>query len=139
MNKYLIDGSFPINGKIKASGNKNAALPCIAATLLTDEEVILRNLPEIEDVMVMFEILKGLGAEVKKKGCGIWSVKIQDIKTHEIPQEHAKNIRASILFAGPVLARLGKVLLPPPGGDVMEDEGLIPIFLPLPISAPGLR
>ncbi|MCK4541938.1 MAG: UDP-N-acetylglucosamine 1-carboxyvinyltransferase [Spirochaetales bacterium] len=129
MNKYLIDGSFPINGKIKASGNKNAALPCIAATLLTDEEVILRNIPEIEDVMVMFEILKGLGAEVRKKGRGIWSVKIQDIKTHEIPQEHAKNIRASILFAGPVLARLGKVLLPPPGGDVIGRRRLDTHFL----------
>lgn len=129
MSSYNIEGSFPLKGKITASGNKNAALPCIAATLLTDETVILKNLPEIEDVHVMFQVLKELGVEVKRKGHGIYSFRIQDIKTSEIPSKQAKNIRASILFAGPLLARTGKVILPPPGGDVIGRRRLDSHFL----------
>jgi UDP-N-acetylglucosamine 1-carboxyvinyltransferase len=67
MYEYRIEGGFPIKGTIRASGNKNAALPCIAAALLTEEEVILNNIPDIEDVGVMIEVLKSLGASVKKK------------------------------------------------------------------------
>ena len=129
MNKYVIEGSFPLKGKIKASGNKNAALPCIAATLLTDSEVILKNIPEIEDVHVMFEVLKSLGVQVKKKNHGEYSIKTNNIKSSEILAEHASNIRASILFAGPLLARTGKVILPPPGGDVIGRRRLDTHFL----------
>ncbi|RKX88343.1 MAG: UDP-N-acetylglucosamine 1-carboxyvinyltransferase [Spirochaetes bacterium] len=129
MNKYIIEGSFPLKGKIKASGNKNAALPCIAATLLTDSEVILKNIPEIEDVHVMFEVLKSLGVQVKRKSHGEYSVKTNNIKSSEILAEHASNIRASILFAGPLLARTGKVILPPPGGDVIGRRRLDTHFL----------
>ncbi len=67
MNQYIIDGSYPIRGRVRASGNKNAALPCIAATLLTDETVVLKNIPDIEDVHVMFEVLESLGAKIKKE------------------------------------------------------------------------
>ncbi len=129
MNKYIIDGSFPLKGKIKASGNKNAALPCIAATLLTDSEVILKNIPEIEDVRVMFEVLKSLGVTVKRRSHGEYSIKTTEIKSSEILTEHANNIRASILFAGPLLARTGKVLMPPPGGDVIGRRRLDTHFL----------
>ncbi len=129
MNKYVIDGSFPLKGKIKASGNKNAALPCIAATLLTDSEVILKNIPEIEDVRVMFEVLKSLGVKVNRRSHGEYSVKTTEIKSSEILVEHASNIRASILFAGPLLARTGKVMLPPPGGDVIGRRRLDTHFL----------
>ncbi|MDC7126885.1 MAG: UDP-N-acetylglucosamine 1-carboxyvinyltransferase [Spirochaetales bacterium] len=129
MSKYIVDGSFPINGTVTASGNKNAALPCIAACLLTDEEVVLRNIPDIEDVRVMFEVLKELGADVKADGCGVYKVKTQDIKSGEIPSSHAKAIRASILFAGPLLARTGKVILPPPGGDVIGRRRLDTHFM----------
>ena len=66
--QYVIEGGFPLKGRIRASGNKNSALPCLAATLLTDEPVVLRNLPEIEDVHVMIEILKVLGSSVQKLG-----------------------------------------------------------------------
>ncbi|MFW5747807.1 MAG: UDP-N-acetylglucosamine 1-carboxyvinyltransferase, partial [bacterium] len=66
MSIYRIEGSYPLSGKIRASGNKNAALPCIAAALLTDDEVILRNVPDIEDVRVMLEIMKAVGADVEK-------------------------------------------------------------------------
>jgi UDP-N-acetylglucosamine 1-carboxyvinyltransferase len=129
MNKYIIEGSFPLKGKIKASGNKNAALPCIAATLLTDSEVILKNIPEIEDVRVMFEVLKSLGVKVTRRSQGVYSVKTTEIKSSEILAEHASNIRASILFAGPLLARTGKVILPPPGGDVIGRRRLDTHFL----------
>jgi len=129
MNKYIIEGSFPLKGKIKASGNKNAALPCIAATLLTDSEVILKNIPEIEDVRVMFEVLKSLGVKVTRRSQGVYSVKTTDIQSSEILAEHASNIRASILFAGPLLARTGKVMLPPPGGDVIGRRRLDTHFL----------
>ncbi len=129
MNAYKIEGSFPLKGKITASGNKNAALPCIAATLLTDEPVILKNLPEIEDVHVMFDVLKILGVDIKKKAHGVYMFKTQNITTSEIPAQLARTIRASILFAGPLLARSGKVTLPPPGGDVIGRRRLDSHFL----------
>lgn len=131
MNRYVIEGGFPIRGKISARGNKNAALPCIAAALLTDEPVILKNVPEIEDVFVMLEIMESMGAEVKKEGHGKYKIKVNNIKTSEVPTEHARDIRASILFAGPLLARTGKVILPPPGGDVIGRRRLDTHFLAL--------
>jgi UDP-N-acetylglucosamine 1-carboxyvinyltransferase len=129
LSKYIIDGSFPIKGTVTASGNKNAALPCIAACLLTDEEIVLRNFPEIEDVGVMFEVLQELGAEVSSEGSGVYRVKTQDIKTSEIPSGQARAIRASILFAGPLLARTGRVIMPPPGGDVIGRRRLDTHFM----------
>lgn len=137
MSSYIVDGSFPIKGKILASGNKNSALPCIAATLLSDEPVVLKRIPDIEDVHVMFEILSHLGGEVERLGKNEYKVHVSDIKSHEIPGALAKNIRASILFAGPLLARTGKVELPPPGGDVIGRRRLDTHFLAL--SALGAR
>ena len=129
MDKYEIEGSYPLKGKIKASGNKNAALPCLAAALLTDEEVILENIPEIEDVSVMVRILKQLGSKVTGLGTNKYSIKTTDIKKAEIPAAEAKAIRASILFAGPLLARTGSVTFPPPGGDVIGHRRLDTHFL----------
>ena len=129
MDKYEIEGSYPLKGKIKASGNKNAALPCLAAALLTDEEVILENIPEIEDVSVMVRILKQLGSKVTWLGTNKYSIKPTDIKKAEIPAAEAKAIRASILFAGPLLARTGSVTFPPPGGDVIGHRRLDTHFL----------
>ena len=120
-----------MNGTVKASGNKNAALPCIAAALLTDEPVILRNIPDIEDVQVMLEVYTALGGEVKALDRNAWLLLLRDIKSSEIPQAQAKKIRASILFAGPMLARTGKVVLPPPGGDVIGRRRLDTHFLAL--------
>jgi UDP-N-acetylglucosamine 1-carboxyvinyltransferase len=129
MSQYIIEGGFPIRGKVRASGNKNAALPCIAACLLTDEPVTLRNIPDIEDVRVMFEILGYLGGEVEPKGAGEYHIRVSDIKSAEIPPQLAREIRASILFSGPLLARNGKVILPPPGGDVIGRRRLDTHFL----------
>ncbi|MBQ3320168.1 MAG: UDP-N-acetylglucosamine 1-carboxyvinyltransferase [Spirochaetia bacterium] len=129
MDKYVIEGSYPLKGKIRASGNKNAALPCLAAALLTDEEVILENIPEIEDVSVMVRILKQLGSKVTWLGTNKYSIKTTDIKKAEIPAAEAKAVRASILFAGPLLARTGGVTFPPPGGDVIGHRRLDTHFL----------
>jgi UDP-N-acetylglucosamine 1-carboxyvinyltransferase len=131
MSEYLIDGGVPLNGTIKASGNKNAALPCIAAALLTDEPVLLRNIPDIEDVQVMLEVYRALGGETESLGPNSWRLTLRNIKSSTIPQEQAKKIRASILFAGPLLARTGKAVLPPPGGDVIGRRRLDTHFLAL--------
>ncbi len=132
MDRYIIEGSYPVRGRIRASGNKNAALPCIAATLLTDETVVLKNIPDIEDVHVLFSILTELGATVEQMPSrGEWKITTGDIRTSEVPVELACKIRASILLAGPLLARTGRVQLPPPGGDVIGRRRLDTHFLAL--------
>ena len=124
MDQYLIEGGYPISGTIRVSGNKNAALPCIAGTLLTEEPVILRNIPDIEDVQVMLEIYRFVGGKAEELAPNTWRLETRDIKTSEIPIEQAQKIRASILFASPLLARTGKAILPPPGGDVIGRRRL---------------
>ena len=131
MHQYVIEGGFPLKGRIKASGNKNSALPCLAATLLTDQPVVLTNLPEIEDVHVMIEILKVLGCAVQKIGHNEYRLQTLDITREEIPPHLSQKIRASILLAGPMLARKGRVLLPPPGGDVIGRRPLDTHFMAL--------
>jgi len=131
MSEYIISGGVPLNGTIKVSGNKNAALPCIAAALLTDEDVILRNIPDIEDVHVMMDVFISLGGAVENIGPNAYKFSLKDIKSSVIPDEEAKKIRASILFAGPLLARSGKAVLPPPGGDVIGRRRLDTHFLVL--------
>jgi UDP-N-acetylglucosamine 1-carboxyvinyltransferase len=131
MYRYLIEGGHPLKGSIRPSGNKNAALPCLAATLLTDEPVVLNNLPEIEDVQVMMGILEGLGSRVERLKPRSYRLQTRDIGECSVPLEQARQIRASILFAGPLLARCGKVTLPPPGGDVIGRRRLDTHFLAL--------
>ncbi len=131
MYEYHIEGGFPIKGTIAASGNKNAALPCIAAVLLTDKEVTLRNIPDIEDTGVMIKILESLGVSTEKIADNTWKFCAKNLNSHEIPSDLAKKIRASILFAGPLLARVGKVQLFPPGGDVIGRRRLDTHFLAL--------
>ena len=131
MHQYKIQGGIPIRGTVAASGNKNAALPCIAAALLTDEAVILRNIPEIEDTGVMLLILQALGAEVERLGKHEWRITAREIGTTDIPAELSRKIRASILFAGPLVARTGKAVMPPPGGDVIGRRRVDTHFLAL--------
>ncbi|WP_445435999.1 UDP-N-acetylglucosamine 1-carboxyvinyltransferase [Candidatus Borreliella tachyglossi] len=123
MYSYLVEGGFKIGGKITASGNKNAALPCITAALLTDEEVILENIPNIKDVEVVLSILKDIGAEVVRED-GIVKIKVLNITKTEMNSSLTDLIRASILFVGPILARCGKIDLAPPGGDVIGKRRL---------------
>jgi len=131
MPKYVIEGGYPVYGRVRASGNKNAALPCLAATLLTDETVTLSNIPDIEDVHVMLGILKSLGAKIERKGNNTWCVCCAEVNSSKIPEEAAIRVRAAILFAGPMLGRLGKVTLAPPGGDIIGRRRLDTHFLAL--------
>ena len=119
MYKYIIEGGFPVKGRIRASGNKNAALPCIAAAILASEPVTLRNIPEIEDVQVMLDVLRYLGASVESPEPNVWRIDCRKLSRWDVPAAEAKKVRASILFAGPLIARFGKVTMPPPGGDVI--------------------
>ena len=131
MVEYHVEGGFPIKGTIKASGNKNAALPCIAACVLTDEPVILQNIPDIEDTGVMFDVLRSLGVSVESVGANAWKVEAKNIEKSEIPAMFTKKIRGSILFAGPLVARTGKVVMSPPGGDVIGRRRVDTHFLAL--------
>ena len=131
MYEYQVEGGFPIKGSITASGNKNAALPCIAATLLTREPVILRNIPDIEDTNVMLQILTSLGVGVEKVDEHAWKIDAAQISSSTIPAQMSKKIRASILFAGPLVARTGKAVMLPPGGDVIGRRRLDTHFLAL--------
>ncbi|GAB1431400.1 UDP-N-acetylglucosamine 1-carboxyvinyltransferase [Spirochaetota bacterium] len=131
MTQYRIEGGHPLKGTIKASGNKNAALPCIAACLLSEEPVTLRNIPEIEDVLVMLDICKDLGAKVERVDKNAWRIDASGLESSEIPASLSAKVRASILFAGPLLARLGNLSLPPPGGDVIGRRRLDTHFLAL--------
>lgn len=131
MDEYHIEGGFPVKGTVKASGNKNAALPCIAAAVLTDQPVTLKNLPEIEDVFVMFEIFKSFGGTIVKRAQNEYTLQLKTVTGYEVPAPLAQKIRASILFAGPLLARHGKVMMTPPGGDVIGRRRLDTHFLAL--------
>ncbi len=114
---YRIRGGTPLSGTIIPKGNKNAALPMIAAALLTDEPVRLHNVPEIRDVHTMLGILEYLGVAVRREGPGSWTLSARNLTTSALPEELAGEIRASFLLAGPLLARTGEALLPRPGGD----------------------
>jgi len=131
MVEYHVEGGFPIKGTIKASGNKNAALPCIAACVLTNEPVILQNIPDIEDTGVMLDVLRSLGVSVESVGANAWKVEAKNIEKSEIPAMFTKKIRGSILFAGPLVARTGKVVMSPPGGDVIGRRRVDTHFLAL--------
>ena len=131
MHEYIIEGGFPIHGTIMASGNKNAALPCIAATLLSAEPVILHNIPEIEDTSVMLNILQSFGVKITNIKKHSWKIEAKTVNPECIPKELSKKIRASILFAGPLLARCGKAQMLPPGGDVIGRRRVDTHFLAL--------
>ena len=119
MEKLIIGGRNPLNGEIIPSGNKNAALPLLAACLLTDEPVILHNLPEIKDVATMRLLLESLGVKIENKGNHTWQVLAKEVRPADLDPDICRKIRASILLAGPMVARTGELQLPPPGGDVI--------------------
>ena len=125
MSSLTITGRRKIAGTHRVSGNKNAALPMIAASLLTSEPVTLTNLPEIDDVERMLEVAKNFGVKVvcdpKERSVTLTAAKIRSAK---IDPALAARIRTSFLFAGPLLARLGRVSLPPPGGDAIGHRRL---------------
>jgi UDP-N-acetylglucosamine 1-carboxyvinyltransferase len=119
MDKFLIQGGFPLNGEVTPSGNKNAALPLLAACLLTDEPVILHNVPDIRDVQDMIALLHSLGVSTEKMNKHTWKIHAKAIRPADLQPDLCRRIRASILLAGPMVARTGELRLPPPGGDVI--------------------
>ena len=123
---FVIEGGRPLNGRVRAAGNKNGALPIVAACLLTDEPVTLTNLPRIRDVETMVEILADIGVEVEWLGPNDLRVEAGVVDKLELDAELCSRIRASFLFAGPLLARFGRVSVPPPGGDVIGRRRLDP-------------
>ena len=126
MEKFVIQGGVPLSGTIVPAGNKNGALPIMAACLLTDDEVALSNVPRIVDVEAMMLLLEGLGARVDWVGPGDVLVDASGVDVHEVDRELATRIRASFLLAGPLLARFGRAHMPPPGGDVIGRRRLDP-------------
>src|SRR5436305_52464 len=123
---FVIQGGRPLSGRVRAAGNKNGALPILAACLLTSEPVVLHNVPRIRDVETMMALLADVGAEVEWTGENEVRVQAAEITTHELDAELASRIRASFLLAGPLLARLGRASVPPPGGDVIGRRRLDP-------------
>jgi len=124
MEKFIIEGGVPLRGDVTPSGNKNAALPILAACLLTDEPVILRNVPLIRDVLDMRALLESLGVQVMVLGKNTWQFTAHSLYSADLDPDMCRRIRASILLAGPMLARTGELQIPPPGGDVIGRRRL---------------
>lgn len=131
MPKFIVQGGTPLRGTIRPAGNKNAALPALAATLLTDSPVILDNVPEIRDVRTLLELLGRIGVASEWIAPNRLRVSARDVRVAELEPELAARIRASILLAGPLLARVGRMRLPPPGGDVIGRRRLDTHFFAL--------
>ena len=150
--QYIVEGGRRLSGTIRPSGNKNAALPIVAASLLSEHPIILENVPRIRDVEVLVELVKSVGASVEWKQRNTLHIHAKTVKSAELDPELCRRIRASILLAAPLLARSGQVELPPPGGDVIGRRRLDTHFLALErlgvvfeledsfrLSTPGLR
>jgi UDP-N-acetylglucosamine 1-carboxyvinyltransferase len=129
MPSFLVEGGQPLSGSILPSGNKNAALPCISAALLTGAPVILENVPRIPDVETLREIVGALGAGFEWLGSNDLRIEARDLEDSRPDANLSAKIRASILLAGPLLARTGQVSIPPPGGDVIGRRRLDTHFL----------
>lgn len=129
MEKFVIEGGHRLEGRVRPSGSKNEVLPVLAATLVSDQTITLENVPRIADVLVMIEILQALGARAEWVGENTLEVNTGSVSTTVMPAELCRRLRASILLAGPMLARFGEVQLPPPGGDVIGRRRLDTHFL----------
>jgi UDP-N-acetylglucosamine 1-carboxyvinyltransferase len=124
MEKFIIQGGVPLSGEIVPAGNKNAALPILAACLLTEDELTVRNVPRIRDVESMLGLLERLGVNLAWTGENEVRLQADDVSVTDVDEELANRIRASFLVAGPLLARCGEVRMPPPGGDTIGRRRL---------------
>ena len=124
--KFLIEGGRTLSGTVTPAGNKNGALPALAASLLTEQEVVVRNVPRIRDVETMLELLARLGVKVEWREEHAVALRADNLTGSEVDRVLSERIRASFLCAGPLLARLGRVQMPPPGGDVIGRRRLDP-------------
>jgi UDP-N-acetylglucosamine 1-carboxyvinyltransferase len=124
MEKFIIEGGTPLSGEVIPAGNKNAALPLVAACLLTKEPVILHNVPQIQDVLVMRKLIESLGAQVDDLAPTSWRITARDVRPADLNPDLCRRIRASILIAGPMSGRVEEFKLSPPGGDVIGRRRL---------------
>jgi UDP-N-acetylglucosamine 1-carboxyvinyltransferase len=129
--RFVIEGGQRLSGTIAPAGNKNAALPLLAATLLTDQEIVLHNMPRIGDVVTKIALLRDLGVQFAQRGEHTWAARAANVGATEPDPALARKIRTSILLAGPLLARRGYVTLPRPGGDMIGRRRLDTHFLAL--------
>ena len=127
METFVIDGGTPLTGTVVPAGNKNGALPILAASVLTSEELVIANVPRISDVDSMLTLLEGIGVAVEWTGANEVTLCAKDVSGEaELDRDCAERIRASFLLAGPLLARFGRAAMPPPGGDVIGRRRLDP-------------
>ena len=127
METFVIDGGTPLSGTVVPAGNKNGALPILAASLLTSEKLVIANVPRISDVDSMLALLEGIGVAVEWTGANEVTLCAKDVSGEaELDRDCAERIRASFLLAGPLLARFGRAAMPPPGGDVIGRRRLDP-------------
>ena len=126
MDKFVIEGGYPLSGQVVPAGNKNAALPILAASLLTEEEVVVGNVPRIRDVDSMLALLEDLGVSVSWRDEHELALRADNVTSRDVDEELASRIRASFLLAGPLVARFGEARMPPPGGDVIGRRRLDP-------------
>src|SRR5215213_8302983 len=117
MSTLLIEGGHQLQGEVAVEGNKNAALPLLAACLLTEDECVLTNVPRIGDVEVMARLLVDVGAEVEGIGTTTMKIRTKAVRTHSPDRTLVGRLRGSVLLLGPLLARVGKAHIAPPGGD----------------------
>jgi UDP-N-acetylglucosamine 1-carboxyvinyltransferase len=129
--RFLVKGGRPLRGSVRPAGNKNAALPILASTVLADGPMELDNIPRIRDVETMLELLVDLGASAEWIGPNLVRVDARQARPKPLDPKLCARIRASILLAGPLLARFGSVTLPPPGGDVIGRRRVDTHFLAL--------
>lgn len=121
--KYVITGGHRLEGKIRVSGNKNSVFPCVAAALLTQEEVILENISTLKDTEVLIKIVKQLGVSIQKNG-SVLTIKASTISRYTLPDQLVAKLRGSIVLVGSVLSRIGKVKFHHPGGDIIGRRSI---------------
>ena len=124
MDEFVIEGGVPLKGELTPAGNKNAALPIMAACLLIEEPVVLHNIPQIRDIQAMRRLIESLGAQVEELDQKTWRINAKRLEITKVDSELSRKIRASVLIAGPLVARTGHVQLPAPGGDVIGRRKL---------------
>src|SRR6185295_956253 len=129
--QFVVQGGRPLSGTIRPSGNKNAALPIVCAALLTEHPVFLENVPRIRDVETLVELIASAGVDVEWTARNSLRIHAKTVRSANLDPRLCKKIRASILLAGPLLARCGEIELPPPGGDVIGRRRVDTHFLAL--------
>ena len=127
--QFIVEGGCTLSGTIRPAGNKNAALPIIAASLLTDQPVTLENVPRIRDVETLVELVRSLGVRAEWSGPNTLAIHAATLQATHLDPRLCSKIRASILLAGPIVARCGEITLPPPGGDVIGRRRVDTHFL----------